>query len=235
MAIRVGNGDIVKFAIAPLSGYTVGPITVAALLKRSDLTTEGSPVSILVPTRVRFFVDNLRLFVGSTVQAPFTSPWDTDSTSVWWLVAATWAGGAVAVPRFHVRDGTTWAHANGAGPYGADVSIASGNETFVGSVNAGSGTFDLVCVGIKKADRSDAQVETLSPLFFQAWRDFGFDWLIGFDSSLTVSGAYQDQGSSGTGDETTRIGTPTVVADPAGWAWTGGGAAPTFVPQIIIA
>ena len=46
--------------------------------------------------------------------------------------------------------------------------------------------------------------------------DFGFDWLIGFESSLEAAGTLQDLATPGTGDETSDVGT-SVVSDPAGW------------------
>ena len=92
---------------------------------------------------------------------------------------------------------------------------------------------DVVCTGIKKANSSDAAIETLSRTAWSAWVAFGFDWLIGFDSSLESAGILQDQGAAGTGDETSISGT-SAVADPAGWSWSA--VAPsTFVPQIVIA
>jgi hypothetical protein len=77
---------------------------------------------------------------------------------------------------------------------------------------------DVVCAGIKKADSTDLQVETLSRTLFSAWKAFGFDWLIGFDTSLQSAGVLQDQASPGTGDEISKTGT-SVVSDPPGWLW----------------
>jgi len=220
MARRMSDSALITFNIAPLSGYTAGPITIAALLKRNTLTPVHTPVKILTSgfsNRVGIALNAFRLNLGA---GGGSSAFGTASTSVWWLVVATWAGGAAA-NRFHVHDGTSWAHADQTSGTSSNQTIAASDGLHVGGVSSGTGTYDVVCAGIKKADRTDLQVETLSPLFFQTWRDFGFDWLVGFDASLTISGAYQDQASPGTGDEVSKTGTSTVVSDPAGWAWTG--------------
>ena len=55
---------------------------------------------------------------------------------------------------------------------------------------------------------------------FSAWRAFAFDWLVGFEASLTSGGLLQDQSAAGSGDEISHLGAPTLVADPPAWSWT---------------
>jgi hypothetical protein len=222
-----GTSDYLQFGIGPFSGYTVGPFTVATLLKRnSAATAQTMPVwSTNVPgLRLRKFFQatNVLRWGGSgNINGPTLT-----STSVWYLIVLTRGSGTVT-PRWHIWDGTAWAHSDGS-TTSADVTIASTDLLRFGKLDIGTPTdflaADVVCTGAKKADSNDATVQTLSPTSFAAWAAFGFDWLIGFDTSLTSAGVLQDQASPGTGDEISRSGT-TLVADPPGWTW--GGAAPT--------
>ena len=61
-------------------------------------------------------------------------------------------------------------------------------------------------------------MQALSRTSFAAWLAFGFDWLVGFDTSLQLAGKLQDQAAPGTGDEPAKSGT-SVVSDPPGWTW----------------
>jgi hypothetical protein len=221
-----GTSDFVKFAIAPLSGYSVGPVTMALLFKRNTLATFDVGISVI---NSGFSAHRALIWVTSGNRPRFSAAGLSDSssasllindTSKWYLFVATWAG--TGTPgRFHIHDGTSWVHGDGTANITGSGTVGG---TDVLSVSSAYGADwmagDVVCAGIKKATRTDGQVETLSPTSFQAWRDFGFDWLIGFDSSLESAGILQDQASPGTGDESSISGT-SAVADPPGWSWTG--------------
>jgi len=138
----------------------------------------------------------------------------------WYLVVITRPAGSNAA-RIHIHDGTSWSHAAGTGN-SFDGAIDVADIIRVGASTASTpSTFlsaDVVCTGIKRANSSDATVITLSPTAWASWLAFGFDWLIGFDSSFVSGGLLQDQGTPGTGDETSRSGT-SLVSDPAGWSF----------------
>jgi hypothetical protein len=239
MAYRITpTTEYVRFSPAPLSGYSVGPITMACFFKRtavgvvetllalgdSGLTTWRGNLYLNASNALRF-TRALNLSEANTVLAP--------SSSVWYIAASTWAGTGTK-PRLHIYDGSAWTHADGNNTLTGSGTVA-GTDILTASVTyGGTDTFggDIVCAGIKKTDRTDGQIETLTNTSFDSWRAFGFDWLIGFDTSLQAAGVLQDQASPGTGDETSKVGT-SVVADPAGWNWVGSGAAP-FVPKIVI-
>jgi hypothetical protein len=222
MAYRLAAVDYIKFAMAPLVGYTPGAVTFAALVKRAatgqdpiiyTATSGGTDLTYMEVSSG----NQLRLIRGGSSATGTTT--FTDTTK-WYLLAATAPAGNAVYPRLHIHDGTGWIHenANFAAPngpaWGATDQLDISSPFGAGFSFAG----DIVCAGIKKADRTDVQVETLSRTQFQAWRDFAFDWLIGFDPSLETAGILQDQASPGTGDEVAISGT-TVVADPPGWAW----------------
>jgi hypothetical protein len=243
MAYRFdGVDDYVRFDIAPLNGYTIGPVTIAAFFKRRTVgatagrdriiritPAAGTPLLSLLEVND---VNGLSLIVGSNQSSALSGV--LNSTSVWYLAVATWVGTASSVARLHVHDGSSWTHANSAVTISPGAAISGTGILTVAQLVGDVWSFDgdIVCAGIKKADSTDMQVETLSPTAWSAWTGFGFDWLIGFDSSLESAGVLQDQGTAGTGDETAILGT-SAVSDPPGWAWTGGGAS-TFVPQISI-
>jgi hypothetical protein len=241
MAYRFnGSGDYVRFNPAPLSGYTIGAVTIAALFKRSDVTGTDYAIAI-IDSGLSGWRAVLAAEPGpklSTVMnlggsgATFTG---FNDTTKWFLGVMTWGGTNGTKPRMHLHDGTGWTHSDATNNVSNFGTVAGTDHFTVGGPTFGGAQGfpgDIVCAGIKKATSSDATVETLSPTLFSAWRSFGFDWLIGFDSSLEAAGILQDQASPGTGDETAISGT-SAVADPAGWAWTGTGAAP-FVPQVVI-
>ena len=196
MAYRFdGVDDQIEFAIAPLSGYSGNPITFAILFKRNDTSATDYINAILTAgggDRVVTLVSSggYRVFRG----ANSTAVGALTDTSTWYLVAGTVNSSNVC--RIHIHDGVIWGH-NAASSVSAAAAIAGTDRLFVGSAN-GAVYFnaDIVCAGFKKADSSDAAVETLSRTSFQAWRDFGFDWLIGFDTSLEAAGILQDQGNT---------------------------------------
>jgi hypothetical protein len=217
-----GFNDNVEFAIAPMLG-TIDAITVAAFFRRStasdgDIIVGFSSAALGNPQR------NMR--VGATNAAAWidganfpNSSQVLGSTSIWYLLVFTKPAGAGATCRFHVHDGTSWVHANGSVTVNSFTNV-SGERFRVGlhSTSTQPFTGDMVCVGIKKSDSSDATVQTLSRTAWTAWKSFGFDWLIGFDSSQESAGILQDQASPGTGDEIAISGT-SAVSDPAGWSW----------------
>lgn len=222
-----GVDDRVEFALGPFSGgYSAGPITMAVFYKPANtfsrpvlaFTTSGNSERLQIDSdgaaHPRFMSDS-----GNNVATAAVA----FNTTGWWLIVATWAGSGN--PRWHIHNGTSWNHASFADA--ATTAITSTDKLKVGTRNPLANCFagDVVCVGIKKADSADATVETLSRTAWSAWTGYGFDWLIGFDSSQEVGGILQDQGSAGTGDETSIVGT-SQVSDPAGWSWAGAVAVP---------
>jgi PKD domain len=223
MAYRfAGSSDFVEFAAAPLVG-SLDPVTVAIFWLRNPVGGGDTAVSFnssTLTTRGDFRVasDNKPYwFDGSNFP---NGPQVMGSNTTYYLLVFTKPAGSAVASRFHVHDGTSWNHAAGTATV-APITLVSGDKLRVGISDTTFNPFvgDIVCVGIKKADSADLAVETLSRTAFSAWRAFGFDWLIGFDSSLVTAGVLQDQATAGTGDETTRSGT-SLVSDPAGWAWT---------------
>jgi hypothetical protein len=229
-----GSSDYVAFDIAPFNGSSFGVGTIACFVKRSSSTFD----SLVAITDSSFnelmmlYTDNSNVAIAYRGSSPVSSGITVGNTSVWYLIAITFGATGAATPRFHIHDGSAWTHTTGGAFGGSDLTVSGTNKLVVGRASAGlylAGS--VVCAGIKKANASDGDVETLSRTSFQAWRDFGFDWLIGFDSSLESAGVLQDQGSPGTGDEAAISGT-SQVSDPAGWSWAAPAA--TFVPQIVI-
>jgi len=214
------TGARVKFAISPLQGYTFGAGTFAAFLKRS--ATGLGVAQAFIPltdssngNKVLFYFgndDTIRVLCSSNV-----TDGTVNDTTNWLLLAVSFPASGTA--RFHIHNGTSWAHTN-ASSVGSIAVIGATDKLLVGCKDDLSLGFDgdIVCAGIKKANSTDGQIETLTRTAFQSWRDFGFDWLIGFDSSQESAGILQDQASPGTGDEI-AITSTSAVSDPAGWAW----------------
>ena len=227
MAYNFASTNRVEFAITPFTGTTFGAMTMAIYLRRAavssldaliNFTTSAlGDLTYLTIQSAGNLPSSLR---GSTGTATTPSTTVLNSTSTWYLLAVTYAAGAGVTPRFHLHNGTSWAHENAVGTLPDAAALVGSDRLIVGSqFSAASFVGDIVCCGVKKANSTDVTIETLSRTSFQSWRDFGFDWLIGFDSSLEAAGILQDQASPGTGDEIAISGT-TPVADPAGWAWT---------------
>lgn len=223
MAYRFnGTTDIVEFAIAPFSGYTFGALTWAALVKRNTVggaqnqnmiafTDSGNNSQL----RWRFTAANAQDISGAGANA-FDGSFA--STSLYYIVAVTSAGITASAIRFHSHNETSWTHTD-TSALGGSVAIAGTDRLKIGTRSI-SDWFngDIVCMGIKKGDSTDAAIQTLSRTAFGAWRSFGFDWLVGFDTSLKSGGLLQDQASPGTGDQIAITGT-SLVSDPPGWAW----------------
>lgn len=234
-----GSSDYVQFAISPFNGATLGNVTIAVLYKVSGGSPSlATPVGFGTASSTDIIV---LLYTGGSVLrvvrsgAASDGPGTLTSTSIWYLAVVSCPSGSGTPPRFHSHDGTSWTHSNGSGSIGSDATIGATDKLFVGTRGAGGLFFqgDIVCAGIKKANATDLQVETLSRTAFSAWAAFGFDWLIGFDTSLQSAGVLQDQASPGTGDQNAISGT-SVVADPPGWSWTVAPPAAPFVPQVIV-
>lgn len=227
------SSSYIEFSGAPIIGYTFGPLTWAIFFKAAE-TFSREYFSIRgAGDRAYLYNSSTDLSFATAAGANASAgPTGVLDTSSWMLLVVTCAGTG-STPRFHVHKGTSWAHTNASGVTGASA-IVAGDTIRLATRNPASSTMslDIVCAGIKKADSADLTVETLSRTLFSAWQAFGFDWLVGLDTSLTSGGVIQDQASPGTGDEVAKVST-SVVSDPPSWAWTGG-AAPTFVPQIVI-
>jgi hypothetical protein len=229
MAYRFnGSSDYVEFAISPFIGYTFGACTMAALIKRNSLLTTQLIHAIADSTLATGRSDLRFMSTDNTPRMSFTSSIPglgvaLSSTSLWYLLVATYSGsgsGGGTQPRFHLHDGTSWSHGgSGAGTPFTPPTIGGTDRHRVG-VRSASSFFsgDIVCIGIKKSDSADATVETLTPTAFSTWLTFGFDWLVGFDTSLQSGGVLQNQAAPGTGDQTAISGT-SVVSDPPGWSW----------------
>jgi hypothetical protein len=225
MAYRFASppDDWVQFAATPLVG-SLDAVTVAAFLLRSSIGSSDTIVSfnssaLALRGDLRLASDNKPYWFDGSNFPNGTQL--VNSTSTYYLVAFTKPAGS-ATPRFHVHNGTSWSHVAGSS-VAAAFTIVSGDKLRVAINDTTSNPLggDIVCVGVKKADSADLTIENLSRTAFSAWQSFGFDWLIGFDSSFVSGGVLQDQGAAGTGDETVRSGT-TLVSDPAGWAWVSG-------------
>ena len=225
MAYRFNNGtDRMRFAVAPLSGYVVGAITIAQLLKiRAVSGAHQDYVGVIPPAGGSRFFTGLRFdskprFDNRIVNV-FAPTLTMADISKWYILALTYPGGDVP-GRFHLWNGTSWTHENSGGNLSSfwTSTLDPTDEIRIGQLlDAGYSTdSDVVCVGIDKADHTDAQIETLSPTSYAAWKAFGFDWLVGFEAA----GAITDDGAVGTGDEIGRVGT-TLVADPPGFLWPG--------------
>jgi uncharacterized membrane protein len=219
-----GSDDNVEFASAPFTGYLFGAVTMAVFLKRNSISTNDmllyfSNAGGSDRTNLRLKSSNV-LSLERIGGGPADSTATVTDTTKWYLLVATVAAGT-STPRFHIHDGTSWTHQNGSNTIGdttAGAMVGTDKLFFSQPYSSIAAGADLVCAGIKKADSTDGQVETLSRTAFQSWRSFGFDWLIGFDSSLESAGILQDQATPGTGDEVAITGT-TAVSDPPGWAW----------------
>jgi PKD repeat protein len=225
MAYRFnGTSGQVEFAITPFVGASFGAVTFACLLKRNSVhdITQGVWTirdSSLATRRIGYQLLN-NDFPFFSVDATAGGTVDMPSTTPWYIAAGTWAGsGSVHYHTYNSVAGT-WAHRTETA--GTTTSTFGGTDRMLAGIAAATGNFlnaDVVCMGVKKADSSDATIETLSVTNFQAWRDFGFHWLIGFNTALEAAGKLQDQGSIGTGHETARSGITTGVTDPPSWGW----------------
>jgi len=229
-----GTSDQVEFGRGPINGAALGPYTFAVLLKRNSVGVTkqiGGVFDSAITSRLGWGFSSANVLRALSPLGASNGQ-TLSSTSLWYLIAVTCAAGT-ATPRFHVHDGTSWNHAAGSANSGA-ITVAGTDRVFIGTGGSAGPWFpgDIVCTGIKKADSADLTVETLSRTLFSAWVAFGFDWLIGFDSSLESAGILQDQASPGTGDEIGISGT-TVVSDPPGWSWATT-VPSTFVPRIAI-
>jgi hypothetical protein len=224
MAYRFnGTTDKVEFAITPLSGYTFGPATLACLFKRTTAGTDDFMIWLTdsngTTNRVGCYVDSSNAPEAFLNGSQSGSGGTFASTTAWYIFVTTWSA-AATTPRFHVWNGSSWAHANASGAIGAAFTVAGTSRIAFGARPTVANPFvgDAVCCGIKKADSSDAAVQALNATAWSSWTGFGFDWLIGFDSSLVSGGVLQDQSLAGTGDEISKVGT-TLVSDPPGWSW----------------
>ena len=214
MAYRFnGSSDYVRFAPTPLNAYVIGPVTMAALFKRSNVSGDDYAIALTDSgvTGWRAVLDPQTNVLAMTVNLTSRGAFSTlGDTTKWFLGAATWGGTGGTTARMHVHDGTSWAHADTALNMASPFGTVAGTDIFtVGGITLGGAQCfagDIVCAGIKKASSSDLTVETLSPTSFPSWLSFGFDWLIGFDGS----GTRNDLASPGTGGEVSRSGTSLV-------------------------
>jgi len=212
MAYRFSGTNNVEFAIAPLSGYTFGPHTFAFFYKPANVAAQQNIwYSMTAGSGDKVFVEQFgnasRIIRNTACQSPVSI---ITSTSTWYLLAVSGAGGSTA-SRFHLHDGSSWQHLAAASGSGTDVAYTGTDRMFI-SQTFNSLSADVVCAGVKKADSTDLQLETLGRTSFTSWTGFGFNWLIGFDPSLVSGGLLQDQASPGTGDQIAISGT-SVVAD----------------------
>jgi hypothetical protein len=230
-----GSSSVMEFSPAPLVGSALGNWTFAMLLKRNSVGGSSPRLLYLMNSGLssvrigwEFTSSNLQRLNNEDARTSSGGTAGT-STSLFEIVASTHTAG-VTTPRFHQYEGTSWSHAAGDFSMSNLLSpVASSDRLRVGqslALNA-----DVVCAGIKTVNSADLTVETLSLTSWTAWLNFGFDWLIGFDTSLTSGGVLQDQSAAGTGDEVLNTNT-SVVADPAGWTWPS--VSPIFVPQVMI-
>lgn len=220
MAYRFnGTSNNIFFSAAPLNSYSNGAITLAIYLKRTALSTFDDLLGIFDSSsgiRAALYASSSNAMTVYRSVNGNTGP-TLGSTTAWYLLAVTF--NASGNYRYHVHDGSSWSH-TAAGVL-SSVAIASSGDRIGISTSIAAGFFagDVVCAGIKKSDSADATIETLSRTSFDVWRGFGFDWLVGFDTSLQSAGVLQDQATPGTGDQISINGT-SVVSDPPSWSWT---------------
>lgn len=205
-----------EFAIAPLSGYALGgPRTWAAFFKRSALSTDD----IIVDVTTAALADRAMMWASAGNTANYfqgsnaNSAISVSSTSIWYLLVVTAPVSSIA--RFHLHDGTSWTHSTPATGGAGVFTVAGTDRLWIAPGSTGPFGGDIVCVGFKKSDSTDLQVETLSRTLFSAWASFGFDWLIGYETAATQT----NRTTPGSGDEIARSGT-SLVADPPSWSWT---------------
>lgn len=228
-----GTADQVQFGVGALNGYAIGPVTFAILLRRTTVSAgspqvaglDGSAVGARQSWHGLGVTNRVSFTCGTAGSVTNPAAQTLGSTSVWYLNVMTWAG-AGTTPRFHLWNGTSWAHGPATAAMTPNASaVAAGDKVRVGTV--GGSNFlaaDVVCYGIKKADTaSDAAVEAISPVSFPAWLSFGFDWLIGFQAAGPLTNR-----APGGGNETSRTGT-TLVPDPPYWNWA------PVTPTVIVA
>lgn len=249
MAYRFNaSTDRVEFAAAPLIPYTAGAFTAAFLIKPATGSIQQY-VGVVPPGGGFRFTTGKNSGHYPTAELSIFSSAGASGNAMsdaakWYIAAVTYDGGNTQ-PRMHVHDGATWTHVLGGAAFNAAWTgiIQTGDVIRVGQLIAGSysANADICCAGIDRANHTDAEIETLSRTLYQAWKDFGFDWLTEFGAS----GTRTDDGAAGTGDEVSRVGT-TLVADPPGWSAappdatapttpTGLGATPTSATQIDLA
>jgi hypothetical protein len=220
--VRTSN-ESVEFAITPFSGYTFGAFTWAMFYRPAEhfgrsffaITNDTYSTRVCVQNSGTT-VDDLRFISNNSANFSAT-PVVIPSVTTWYLIVFTWSGSGA--PRYHVYDGTSWVHGNTDAAAVATAITGTDRLRIGGHSPVSTFSADVVCAGIKMANSTDLQVESLTATAFQSWRNFNFDWLIGFDSSLESAGILQDQGTVGTGDEIAISGT-TQVSDPPGWSWT---------------
>jgi PKD repeat protein len=209
--------SLVEFALGPFSGYTFGAFTAAVLLKRNG-TGYMAPIflsnaaggSAKVELRIDSPANSQHWYPGG---CGGTEAMNT--TTTWYLLAVTGTGSG-SPPRWHLYDGVSWAHQASPNNSGS-AAIVVGDRLFGSPPVAWGGEYvdaDVVCIGMKKANTSDAGVQALSYTDFTTWTAFGFDWLIGYETSS----ALVNRASPGSGNEISRSGV-SVVSDPPGWIW----------------
>lgn len=225
MAYRFAGNQHVEFSSGGLGGYTSGPMTYACLVKRNAISSWQWLGGIVTSGDVyrhvwmEFTPANLLELYNNAAGEAQDSASAYSSTTAWYILAVTWPGTAATNARFHVWDGTTWAHAVSSSAvastlpvYGATDKIITGEDHLTGGTDDLSA--DMVCEGFKKSVLSDIALEALTTTTFSSWTGIAWDWLVGFETISTLSDR-----TVGGGNETARVGSPTLVSDPPGWSW----------------
>lgn len=162
-----------------------------------------------------------QLAADLTGTGPFNTTATFNSTTSWEILGFTWDGTATAghwVWRWKVGAGA-WSSETGTTPGGTGAAGSGyrhliGNEAALGD----DANFDVACVGLIKSNLSQASFESLDMLAFSTWQSVftgAGAWLMGFDTIATQT----DRTGNG-GNELSRSAGITLVADPAGWAWS---------------
>lgn len=244
MAYRFDSADDdVRFTPGALTSYTMGPVTMAALINRNETSTWHGIVTILdagggdgsTPVLIDALeiddTNHLSFWNGrgspasAEIAGAASTSFGTDTTN-WFVVAVSW-GGASTAPKFHWKQlsSGSWTHQAISDGTGQDCKpIVSADRIIIGTDPSGGDDFggDVVWAGIVKSNVADATIENLDTLSFQTVVDFGWDWLVGFEASGT-----QTDRTGGGGDQASISGT-SLVSDPGSWDWTlGGGGAVT--------
>jgi hypothetical protein len=217
MARRFASTDTLQCSIGTTPTTRVG--TFVVLVRAYDASFDAlSSNTDLVTTRngttavQALFLDTGKLFANNDFGAGATGP--TDKT-VWYVLAATKATGTVAYRYHKAAIGGAWTHT--ASGTSNDGSGATNILFGKGSIKA-TAIFEIAAAAFFTAALSDAAIEALGTSSMASWLAAGPAGAWQFNQA-SVATAVTDL--TGHGANQTAISGTTVVADPAGWTYSG--------------
>lgn len=232
MAYRFNGADPQLYAaIGAFNGFTRNaPFSYAALLKRNAVSAWHSIYNIENGAFGNFmypmeFEPGDRLAGDFTTANPFMSVATFNDIVNWMIVGATWDGSTNAnkiVWRWKIGGGA-WNSELDTSPGSNATAAGSGYHHLIGTEGAGGddANYDMCCIGAIKSELNQATFESLDMSSFASWKGVftgANAWLMGFD---TISLQLDRTGNGG--DEGSRSGGITLVADPPGWLWSAPG------------